>query len=961
MKTFTSWLDDNLFSFLAYIVVVVLLGAVPQVRTLLWELPIQALWITPHWKEKLAAVAFVATVLFLAWFYVMAWRVVVLGPGEKPVTWRRPLQWLAALVVNLTTALGRRGRLIAALVCLTVGLGLLLGEEFAPPRWGAMRASYAVAGLAALDFGWELLMTAVWFLVTAFLTPRTGAPTPLGPLAAKFGRFFALVLTTTLFAELVWLAACYVELTGISFRIYTVWAVFQVAFLIAITAHLIDACHRASGWPIRQLSMVVVIVFVLLLLSASPIGRPPAGQQEDLATDAPPDWYEQLEARLKATDPESPAVLVAASGGGSRAALFTALTLEGLRRQPLCAEKSGEGTRAWADQIVLISSVSGGSLATAYYVNDLLRPTLHESPWPLRNSFQGVLAANVAQQAEDIKTRYYHPSWESEAQFRDGPQRTQFEKQLLPRAKAPTPAAGEGEWQWMVGSYFADDMCTDFMAPLLRGLLTPGIRPLESLSHGAYHPSIERGTSLSRFWEDRFGWGGCNNLHGYAEAGYGGGDRQPAPLVLFNTTNARRGGRMVIGYPPLPRGIFELGATEDQRPRTGLHAGATHPTQSLADFWPHYRISLADTVRASSNFPWGVHTARLRKRVLVPSSGELPRLAQEFRDAQKRLAPLFPKGSPLWLDLGKTETAEGEALPWLDAVRCDRRLPEESRKQATEFLGTLRSKGLVKEADEVLDLLDGGVNDNTGIPTLLEVLQHLDRLAQQKDADRDPMLDPVAWKNAHDRAGRILQELRRRGVILVEIDSGAKVSSKASAELLTPIQGLEAAGQSLVVTTREAYLTQLNNLLCPAPHTLVALASEKQHELQHRWEKAPAYQVVRRSPLWVRTFVCNHDRDDDVMTAWALPPSNKVKILATFFCEYRQWTELEQPDLQEQWLPSWTHYRQELKRFQDNPVAWQPLPTRDGMIPSQMAVNDMARALGQASKGRNFSQSAAKR
>src|SRR5262249_51356712 len=93
--------------------------------------------------------------------------------------------------------------------------------------------------------------------------------------------------------------------------------------------------------------------------------------------------------------------------------------------------------------------------------------------------------------------------------------------------------------------------------------------------------------------------------------------------------------------------------------------------------------------------------------------------------ADPPLAPLFPKNNTLLAELAKEEQAAdqraedvGEALRWLDALRVDGRVSKEKREQAGKFLAGL-SRDLVSEQEEVLDLLDGGVNDNTGLPTLL--------------------------------------------------------------------------------------------------------------------------------------------------------------------------------------------------------------------------------------------------
>jgi hypothetical protein len=56
-------------------------------------------------------------------------------------------------------------------------------------------------------------------------------------------------------------------------------------------------------------------------------------------------------------------VLVAASGGGSRAALFAALAYEAMESMPFDPEDPASPTVG--SHIIAISSVSGGSLASA--------------------------------------------------------------------------------------------------------------------------------------------------------------------------------------------------------------------------------------------------------------------------------------------------------------------------------------------------------------------------------------------------------------------------------------------------------------------------------------------------------------------------------------------------------------------------------------------------------------------
>jgi predicted acylesterase/phospholipase RssA len=71
-------------------------------------------------------------------------------------------------------------------------------------------------------------------------------------------------------------------------------------------------------------------------------------------------------------DYERELVGIAASGGGSRAAYFLACVLDELRRIEVKGRRAGEGPASLLDEVDYVSSVSGGSLASTYYV--LKRP-----------------------------------------------------------------------------------------------------------------------------------------------------------------------------------------------------------------------------------------------------------------------------------------------------------------------------------------------------------------------------------------------------------------------------------------------------------------------------------------------------------------------------------------------------------------------------------------------------------
>jgi len=228
-----------------------------------------------------------------------------------------------------------------------------------------------------------------------------------------------------------------------------------------------------------------------------------------------------------------------------------------------------------------------------------------------------------------------------------------------------------------------------------------------------------------------------------------------------------------------------------------------------------------------------------------------------------------------------------EVVRRLDELSCDPRVPPARRAEVGRLLDQVRQKVPLTTSRETVDLLDGGVNDNTGLPTLWEVVQHLHDLAGGWRWYQPPTA-------LASKARGILGELRRRGVVLVEIDSGAKPNLATVSEMRVPSQALENAGYASAFAARDWYLERMSRLL-----TVDDLP-----------ENVPA--------LWVRKFTCNHSQPGDVITAWALAPSHKARILATFACECVEWEELKGPMYREEWLKPWEVHKRMVT----------PIPTR---------------------------------
>jgi hypothetical protein len=832
-------LDENFLTLLALVLVGVLLFTIPQIHTIWWEVPTEVFTNRDvGWKGAV----FILYDFGLVLFFALVWAVIRIDPLRAHLDriardhpgWQRWLLrgsrfilwgWWIGLAERMPASL----RKVMGALLVIVGLGVGIAVTFVPAAAAFFDSRWLLGACLPASLALLVVIAGVWLW---FVVAPAAGPGGL------VGRFVGFLFLSTLGGEVVWLLTSLAP-SLVSYRVYTIGAAFQICFVILTLAAVLDVGHEALGWPIRQATLVALAAVALTswVLKPDPVGEPVS------PAPASTDWIGVLQKRIDATSPDAPVILVAASGGGSRAAYFAALVYEALEQQPLtnskgailpaprsCADEKRTEAR-WADQIVLISSVSGGSLATAYYVHSPYRPADPDRFWPaetdLQNSFGGSLKRGavgyITEPPNDQKKtlpEIYAASWQEDEDYGVLGRYTEIVDAAV---KMPRYALDRNDQDpsrstdWMILNRFGDDMCTDFMAPLLRGFMAPHAR---------------RGETLSRFWEARFKWAGCNNLDGYRDEGYGAGGT-PRPLVLFNATHVQSGSRLAIGFPPLPAGLFNSPGTKPLELGAYLASGREYHTFDLADFDPSYRVSLAEAVRVSANFPWGVRSARLAS----PAS---------------RI--LFDQG--------------------------------------------------------VLNLLDGGVNNNTGIPAIWEVFDRLNRLARPQDPDIKPSKP----------AQKILAELRRRGVIFLEIDSGAKPSAVFNAELRTPAQALDNAAYANAFEARDRYLARLDALLAPD------VPVPEMHDWAHYW-----------GYMYRHTFQCNHT-DYEVMTAWALPPSEKAKILATFFWEHRSWKDIDLEVDFPDWLAAWEKQRE--SKY-EGPLA---PPSPDKPIPELWQAKEKLRA-----------------
>jgi hypothetical protein len=234
--------------------------------------------------------------------------------------------------------------------------------------------------------------------------------------------------------------------------------------------------------------------------------------------------------------------------------------------------------------------------------------------------------------------------------------------------------------------------------------------------------------------------------------------------LLLESLNDRGKDRSVTLQPEAPRSLeaFPLDATEKVLATSALHSTYTE------------RVSLADGVRLSANFPYGFSVARMR----------------DFDEAHG-----FPE----------------------------------------------------------IHVLDGGIVDNTGIDSLRHVLRALANLAEDARPERAPL---------KAKARTILEKLQKRGVLLIEIDSGAKMGKPGWLASKLP-----AVSEPLQCLNNAAYV---------GPHFSKEMFLDAEfNDILGGTEDNVAFRRL--------TFICNHS--DEVMTAWSLGPQDKASVLVQFLFE----------------------------------------------------------------------------
>jgi len=677
------------------------------------------------------------------------------------------------------------------------------------------------------------------------------------------GRVLSWMAGVSFFGEFLWIGAA-LEVPIASFRLYSIWAAIHIPVVVAVLAALVDFTQQHTHAHARMIVGVLLIAriaFPYYIESNTVRDRVPpiviAGAVKQ-GTAQGGAWLDAFEQRIDEI-PRGPVVVVAASGGGSRAALFASLVLQHLATQPMdwiyeadlpadAPGSSGPSTSGqleqsvrksmWADHILVMSSVSGGSLATGRFaadpgiaqdrLSDLRNSTKEELRLRTLAKVQGWLGpgkpdANAASSAA------------SDADELNRLRLVESELKDLGSQNGTSAAA------IAFSSKIADDMAADFMAPILRGVLIP---------------NSTRGDCLYHFWEHQFGWdnewqqsGVLLSDHERVPSGASmlgtTPESQPdvsesalnGPLVLFNTTDVETGRRVILGFPSLPNGFL---ASAPEFPAEILDSTGTQTRGkefgpvSLADFSPVdiTRVSLTRAVRLSSNFPWGFGV-------------------QQFNS----------KSSPPTKMQAKAPSVRGE---------------------------NTRTK---------IELVDGGVVDNTGIDSLSALFETLFILAED---------------NPFGREAGILQKLRKRGIAFIEIDSGAKPTGNASeqtafGDILRPLTALNNSSYTNALRISDNLIQRLTLrfAISPSAAQLSAFPLSKdnpyfklltEEQLKGALPVAiPANSDAEKAivSLFHFRFSCNHvqDTNADVMTAFALGPDDKATVMAMFLSEVQKWEE----------------------------------------------------------------------
>ncbi len=812
------YFGEHFFLIMAVLFAVWVLRGVPQVYHV-WQ---------PRSVVGPSGVAYIALLVLLGYLYITS-AIKFLKPDLRIGWLLLPagfiIGWFGYLNRKLTALLPRPLFYALCLLLVLSGVWLLSAYTLA-----SSTTPYLLFGGFAQMVGLWLLAAATWMALGYRRwgdSNQASAERKQGFAAIwpSLGRVLSWIAMLGLLVELCWATAA-AEVPMASFRLYTVSSIIHFAMLCIVFAALADLIQTHSIIPARWVFLPLVLT-VVLTSGASTVADPPppprarAAMPDSAAVRPPTGWIDALEQRIDQIPP-GPIVLVAASGGGSRAALFTSLILQMMAREPfprlpqlIPSQQQDTDPGNWADRIAMISSVSGGSLASARYAfsNYDAGATIDELKYTTRSELIHESLDSLQAMRQDAHN--FNPAARCGSES-DGDPRTDIVREAdcdmqqlieaVERVQNEPTALVDDAIHDVVRTAFtsrlADEMSMDFMAPMLRGFITP---------------SASRGNGLYHFWNHQFDWHDISQHSTPYD--------RTRPLLLLNASDADTGQRVTVGFPPLDPG-FLPGALELSVLDTDLTRGDFDPV-ALSDFSAEpIDLSLARAVRLSSNFPFGFNV-------------------NEFSDDSQ--PPLIATA---------------------DAKRHQR---------------TLR-------------LMDGGVVDNSGFDSLHAVFESLAVLAERNPEGRESIL---------------LNRIRGRGVVIVEIDSGAKpkrhVQGIGASFLSLPINGLSNASYTNSLRNVDRLQSELRDILSIQHNDSLAanlfdpnasyttdldIDFTGQQLIAAVATMTPSLNPIAETPQIMHfKFVCSKIEQENsaVMTAFALGPSDKAIVTNMFLIETLNW------------------------------------------------------------------------
>ena len=246
------------------------------------------------------------------------------------------------------------------------------------PRWFSL-ILLGLCGVCVL----ALLQRQKRLLRVGFATDRTGMS--YRELGRPAGLFFAMMLVFNLMAIA---AFAFIPLLPIYLKMSSGIVVMLATGLAIVSGSLISHISDESKLPILSGLFLAAIVFSfwndnhqVTTIADRDDARLTDADREALSAPVDRRFDDYLDVKLapaiearkqecakkphEACDPRVPFVVVAAEGGGVRAAAWTALVLSKIDEEMMDAKR---GQSAFPDRLVAISGVSGGSLGGALYI-----------------------------------------------------------------------------------------------------------------------------------------------------------------------------------------------------------------------------------------------------------------------------------------------------------------------------------------------------------------------------------------------------------------------------------------------------------------------------------------------------------------------------------------------------------------------------------------------------------------